>query len=56
MKEIKICYMSKSGRIPEGFYMFKEPNIWFPVLYFRKSKFATKKQYEAIKEYLKGAR
>jgi len=51
-KEIKISYFKKDGRLPEGVYMFKKPNIWYPVVYFRKPKGATKKEFETVKDYL----
>lgn len=52
MEEIKISYMKKDGSLPEGYYIFSEPNCWSPVLYFRKPKSARKKDYEIVKKYL----
>lgn len=50
--EKKIAYMKKDGKLPEGYYIFSEPNIWSPVLYFRKPKNAKKKDYELVKRFL----
>ncbi len=51
--ELRICYMSKYGNLPEGVYIFKEPNIWSPALYFRKPKHADEDIYLAIREHIK---
>jgi len=53
VKEIKISIMKKSGRLPEGVYIFKKPNIWYPAIYFRKSKNINNRIYEEIFNYLK---
>ena len=48
---MKISLMEKG--VPRAIYAFKKPNVWYPVVYFRKSKHATKKEYEEIIRYLK---
>jgi hypothetical protein len=53
MKELKISFMEKNGKLPRGIYAFKEPNIYYPVVYFRKSRHASKEKFEAIIKYLK---
>lgn len=53
MKELKICFMSKQKNIPMGIYVNRKNNSWFPIVYFRKSKYATKKEFETIIKYLK---
>ena len=52
-KEIVITFMSGQKGIPMGMYAHKEPNIFYPVVYFRKAKHANKKEYEIILEYIK---
>lgn len=48
--------MSGQKGIPMGIYTLKKPNIYYPVVYFRKAKHANKKEYEIIlaevKKYL----
>ena len=51
-KEIRICFMSKSGNCPRGIYAFRNSNIWYPVIYFRKSKHADSKLYEILMKYV----
>ena len=50
-KELKISIMSKG--VPAGVYALKEPNIWYPVVYFRKAKHADKKTFLKVIEALK---
>jgi len=53
MKELRICFMNKQGKLPRGIYAFKEPNTYYPVVYFKKAKYADTKVFEAIIDYLK---
>lgn len=47
-QEIKIIYFEKDGKFPEGIYALKEPNIWYPVVRFRKSKPVSEEIYKAV--------
>jgi|GEM_PF-6407128 len=47
-----ISFMEKSGKFPRGIYAFQKPNIWYPVVYFRKSKAADRKIYETVLKYI----
>lgn len=51
--KIKLCFMEKHGIFPEGIYKFKEPNIWYPIVYFRKPKSVKEKEFRMIINYLK---
>jgi hypothetical protein len=53
-KAIKISFIRKDGKLTEGIYIFKEPNKWYPAVYFRKSKWVDNGIYNAILEYLFG--
>ena len=53
-KKIEISFMKKDGKFPAGIYMFEEPNIWRPVVYFRKAKSANKDEFDMILEYIFG--
>jgi len=52
MKKITVSWMSKKGSMPEAIYC-EGKDGWYPVVYFRKSKFATQEEYEIIKQELK---
>ena len=47
-KELKISFFLKDVNYPRGIYAFKEPNIWYPVVYFKKAKHSDKKVFEYI--------
>ena len=51
-KKIKITFFRKEGKLPAGIYMFEPPNIWRPVIYFRKAKSASKEKFKRILEYM----
>jgi len=51
-KKIEIVFFRKNGKLPTGIYMFEPPNIWRPVVYFRKAKSAKKEEFERILEYM----
>jgi len=52
IKKIKIAFFRKSGKFPTGIYVHQEPNIWYPAVYFRKSKAVDLKIYNIILEYM----
>jgi len=47
-KKIKIVFFRKDGKFPMGIYVFEPPNIWRPVVYFRKAKSAKEEEFERI--------
>ena len=51
-KEIKIAFFRKNGNLPAGVYIFESPNIWRPVIYFRKAKSASRSEFERVLEYM----
>ena len=42
--------MKKDWRLNEWIYVFNEPNVWSPLLYFRKPKHASQEEFEILKE------
>lgn len=52
-KQVRLCYFKKDGKIIEGFYRFVEPNTWKAVVYFRKPKGVSQKEYEEIINLIK---
>lgn len=52
MKELKVAFMKRAGKLPEGLYAFKEPNSYYSAVYFRKAKGCSQKVYRAILDAL----
>ena len=55
MKVVRVCYMSKDGQLPEGIYA-DNGKCWYPVVYFRKAKWADPKVFRAVLDYIKNYR
>ena len=52
-KKIKISIWNKDKYFPAGVYKFKNPNIWYPVIYFRKPKNIKQEEYDEMIEIFK---
>jgi hypothetical protein len=53
MKKLIITYFSRDRNIPPGIYALKEPNIYYPVIYFRlPKKIHNKKVLKHVMDHL----